>query len=326
MQIKNLVYIAIVALLVACGGDKPKPPITDTPPATKVVAPPDFNADSAYAFVAKQVSFGPRVPNNASHTKCANYLIEKLKSYADTVIVQRGPVTTADGRNLTAINIIARFDATNTNRIMLCAHWDTRHIADQDDERQTQPILGANDGGSGVGVLLEIGRILKDKKPGVGVDIILFDAEDQGDPEVENSYCLGTQYWAKNNPIPFYQPLYGILLDMVGGKNAQFYKEGVSMQYASYVVDKVWGKANELGYGAYFVNNTRSGITDDHYYVNTLANIKCIDIIQYGVDTGTGFASYWHTHDDNMDAVDKNTLKAVGQTLLGVVYNENPVQ
>lgn len=312
-----------LALLAACGpGDKPL--VEDNPPA-KVVKAPEFNADSAYSYVAKQVSFGPRVPNTKGHVECATYLIDKLKQVTDTVIVQRGQVKTFDGRNLSIYNIIGRLYPDAKTRVMLFAHWDTRWIADQDVERRMEPILGANDGGSGVGVLLEVARVIHSKNPGIGVDIMFFDAEDQGDAsgQVQDSYCLGTQYWAANPPIPFYKPQYGILLDMVGGKGARFFKEGGSVQSAGFVVDKVWGKAAQLGYADYFVNAERSMILDDHYYVNKMTGIPSIDIIQFG-DTETNFPFYWHTHKDNMDAVDKATLKAVGQTLLDVVYNENP--
>lgn len=322
-RMKNFFKIApAVLLLAACGpGDQPQQPTGEN---VKVVKAPEFNADSAYSFVAKQVSFGPRVPNTKSHVDCANYLIEKTKQVTDTVIVQRGQVKSADGRTLSIYNIIGRLYPNAATRIMLFSHWDSRWVADQDSERKTEAIDGANDGASGVGVLLEVARIIHAKNPGVGVDIIFMDAEDQGLPDVQDSYCLGTQYWAANPPIPFYKPQYGILLDMVGGKDARFFKEGGSVQNAGFVVDKVWGKAAQLGYADYFVNAERSMIIDDHYYVTKMTNIPCIDIIQFG-DTDTQFPFYWHTHKDDMNAVDKNTLKAVGQTLLDVIYNENPL-
>ncbi|UPT65981.1 MAG: M28 family peptidase [Sphingobacteriales bacterium JAD_PAG50586_3] len=321
-SIKGLVFATAVAALTSCGPGE-KPPTGGGESKPSVVIAPEFNADSAFAYIDKQVSFGPRVPGTKTHADCAQYLINKLKSVTDTVIVQRGTVTAPGNRNLPIYNIFGRINPQSADRIMLFAHWDSRHIADQDDERKNEPILGANDGASGVGVLLEIARIAKSKNPGIGIDIFFTDAEDQGMPEVNDSYCLGTQYWITNPPIPFYKPRYAILLDMVGGKDAKFWKEEGSVVNASFAVDKVWAKANELGYGNIFVNSTRAAIIDDHYYVNGMTDIPAIDIIQYN-DGATGqFPSYWHTHDDNMGAVDKATLKAVGQTLLGVIYNEN---
>lgn len=318
---KALLCIVAPLAIVSCGpSDKPLPP--DKPNKPVVIAP-EFNADSAYAFIDKQVSFGPRVPGTKAHADCAQYLISKLKSVTDTVIVQRGTVTAPGNRSLPIYNIIGRINPQSADRILLFAHWDSRHIADQDDERKTDPILGANDGASGVGVLLEIARIVKGKNPGIGIDIFFTDAEDQGLPEVNDSYCLGTQYWITNPPIPFYKPRFAILLDMVGGKDARFWKEEGSVVNASFAVDKVWAKAAELGYGNIFVNSTRTAIIDDHYYVNGMTDIPAIDIIQYNEGTDGKFPPYWHTHDDNMGAVDKATLKAVGQTLLGVIYNEN---
>ena len=319
--LKVILPFSLLALA-ACGpGDTP-PQTPDVP--VKVVSAPAFNQDSAYSYVEKQVSFGPRVPNTKAHVDCKNYLVSKLQQFTDTVIVQTGQVMTFDNRNLTIFNIIGRLYPKAESRVMLFAHWDSRHVADQDTERRNEPILGANDGASGVGVLLEMARIMHEKNPGIGVDIIFFDAEDQGEPtgQYQDSYCLGTQYWAKNPPIPFYKPQYGILLDMVGGKNAKFYKEAGS---AGFVVEKVWTKASQLGYADYFVNSQRAAIIDDHYYVIQMTGIPCIDIIQYEESSNSRFPSYWHTHKDDMSAVDKNTLKAVGQTLLDVVYNENPL-
>jgi Zn-dependent M28 family amino/carboxypeptidase len=215
----------------------------------------------------------------------------------------------------------------------LCAHWDTRPWSDSDTIRKGEPNDGASDGASGVGVLLEVARQLKQSKSAIGIDIIMLDMEDYGQPsdspfqKQEDTYGLGTQYWAKNLHVPNYNAEYGILLDMVGAKNAVFAQEGYSLHFAPSVVQKVWNTANQIGFSDYFP--VRDGeylkggyVTDDHYYVNTLANIPCIDIIQSDLTTKSGFGSYHHTHADNMDIIDKNTLKAVGQTLLQVIYSE----
>ncbi len=310
----------------ACQPDKPKPVDIPTPPA-KVVPTPDFNQDSAFQFVKKQVDFGPRVPNSAPHAKCAEYLTEKFKSYKADVIVQQGEAKAFDGKVLKMKNIIAQWQPEKTNRIMLCAHWDTRPFADQDKTDINKPIDGANDGGSGVAVLLEVGRQLAALQPNIGVDIILFDAEDYGQPdggmqkEQANSYCLGSQYWATNKHKQDYFPRYAILLDMVGAPNATFTMEGGSVQFAAHVVKKVWDAASRIGYSSYFVYDKTNPITDDHYYLNTLAEIPSIDIIHYDPATKYHFPAVWHTHNDNLQNIDPKTLKAVGQTLLEVVYS-----
>ena len=215
---KHLYLVLLSLCLIACTSE-PKTKTRTVP--TKTVEVPVFDEDSAYDFIAKQVAFGPRVPNTTGHIACADYLIETLKSYCDTVIVQEAQLTAFDGNVLNSKNIIASFKPKRAKRIMLCAHWDTRPFADQDGERQAEAIDGANDGGSGVGVLLEIARQFSIKKPDIGVDIILFDSEDYGQPSnsnyprMEHSYCLGSQYWATHLHKSNYFAKYGILLDMV---------------------------------------------------------------------------------------------------------------
>tara|TARA_B110000967_G_C18889697_1_gene566441 strand:+ start:1789 stop:2811 length:1023 start_codon:yes stop_codon:yes gene_type:complete len=328
-QVQNLMkhlYLVFLSLsLIACTSE----PKTRTAP-TKTVEVPVFDEDSAYDFIAKQVAFGPRVPNTAGHIACADYLIETLKSYCDTVIVQEAQLTAFDGNVLNSKNIIACFKPKRAKRVMLCAHWDTRPFADQDGERQAEAIDGANDGGSGVGVLLEIARQFSIKKPDIGVDIILFDSEDYGQPSnsnyprMEHSYCLGSQYWATHLHKSNYFAKYGILLDMVGGKNAVFTQELASATFAPKVLKKVWNTAAKLGYGNTFQFKKTSLIVDDHLYINNLAEgrVPTIDIIEYNEATESHFYEHWHTHQDNLENIDKNTLKAVGQTVLHVVYHE----
>jgi len=290
---------------------------------------PQFNGDSAYFFIQKQVEFGPRVPNTSAHKACGNYLVQVLKDMGATVIEQDFIATAFSGTKLESKNIIAQFNPSQKERILLGAHWDSRPFADQDTDNQDHPIDGANDGASGVGVLLEIMRILQsDSTAPVGVDIILFDSEDYGQPEgmdyQPDTWCLGAQHWAKNLHQPNYSPKYGILLDMVGAKDAKFYKEGISLEYAPNVVKKVWKTGSKLGYENFFVEQSAGAITDDHFYVNRLARIPMIDIIQHDPNSTSYFGSYWHTHNDNMEVIDKATLKAVGQTVLQVIYNEKP--
>lgn len=290
---------------------------------------PEFNSDSAYYYIEKQVAFGPRVPNTKEHAACAEWIKNKLSSFTGwDVQIQEFKARTFDDKILNGKNIIASYNKDKNKRILLFAHWDTRPFADQDSVDRNKPIPGANDGGSGVGVLLEIARQISLNPINIGVDIIFFDAEDYGQPDgtmmqrKSDTYCLGSQHWAKNPHVAGYRAYYGILLDMVGAKNATFTMEATSMYYASNVVEKLWAVAHKLGYGNYFLYKRTDGITDDHYYVNAIAGIPSIDIIQHDPDTRSNFGKYWHTHNDNMDIIDRNTLKAVGQTVLQVLYNE----
>jgi len=215
---------------------------------------------------------------------------------------------------------------------LLCAHWDSRPYADHDPNPalRNKPVEGANDGASGVGVLMEIARQIHLEAPTIGIDIILFDAEDYG-PHQDNQsgtsgtewWGLGSQYWSKNPHKKGYFARYGILLDMVGASGAVFPMEGISMQYAREILKKVWNTANRIGYSAWFVYEPGQMITDDHYFINTIANIPTIDIIHLDKNTETGFYPYWHTTKDNLAAIDKNTLMVVGQTVLTVIYEEN---
>ncbi len=303
----------------------------ERPATPKTVTVPRFDANSAYGFIEKQLSFGPRVPGSEGHRNCKDWLVETLESFGAEVIKQDFKAVIYTGESLPATNIIARFNPMNPRRVMLAAHWDTRFQADQekDASRRKEAIPGADDGGSGVAVLLEIGRLIEEFPIDLGVDIVFFDAEDQGfDAETAaesraETWCLGAQYWSNNLHVPDYRPLYGILLDMVGAKDARFVKEGVSMRFAPRVMNKVWKLAGEMGYGNFFVNElSPGGITDDHLFVNTIAKIPMIDIINRSNTTETGFGSHWHTHDDDINVISKRTLKASGQVVLAVIYNE----
>jgi Zn-dependent M28 family amino/carboxypeptidase len=322
-KIKALL-LGVILLTFSCKTDTPKEPIQ--PPVFTIVKAPDFNADSAYYFIEKQVNFGPRVPNTPQHDAAAAWLIEKTTEFADTVYIQKADLKAFDGTMLKSTNIIGSFNDNAQKRILLAAHWDTRPFADQDSERTNEPILGANDGASGVGVLLEIARILSEKNVSIGVDIIFFDSEDYGQPSFSNlpyvadSYCLGSQYWAANPHKKNYSADFGILLDMVGAENAIFTHEGTSVYYAKNYLNRVWNIAKAIGFSNYFSFQETPPITDDHLYVNKILGIPTIDIIQYEKTSRSGFGHYWHTHKDDMSIIDKNTLKAVGQTVTQVVY------
>ena len=323
---KFLPITIFVLFLFACNSNSDKKPIESTPVVTTpTIKVPEFNADSAYAFVKAQCDFGPRVPNTKAHIACGDYLIAKMKQWADTVIVQKGIVMAYDGTKLNFRNVISSFNPQSKNRVLLFAHWDTRPWADKDVVDKDKPILGADDGGSGIAVLMEIARQLKIDKPDIGIDLAFFDAEDWGKEgggaESEDSYALGTQYWAKNLHVKDYTANYGILLDMVGARNAQFRFEGLSNEKAGPVVEKVWKTAASIGYSNFFLNQDGGWVTDDHVYVNNIG-IPAIDIIHSDLTSKYGFPKHWHTHADNMDVIDTNTLRAVGQTLLTVIFRE----
>jgi len=290
---------------------------------------PKFNADSAFAFIQKQVDFGPRVPMTQGHRNTKNWLIEKFEGYGFSVQTQDFEAQTYDGQTWELSNIIASYNPEAKKRIMLSAHFDTRRIADKDSERMDEAIDGANDGGSGVGVLVEVARVIGtgDLKPDVGIDIILFDGEDDGEPEfstIRNNqqvwWCLGSQHWARNKHVPNYSAYYGILVDLVGAQGARFYREGFSRQYASGILKKVWDNAAKIGHGDFFMPKDSPEIIDDHFFVNDWGNIPMVNIIEFSPDFG--FGSYHHTHSDNMDIISKRPLQAVGETVLYTVYQE----
>ncbi|MFK7772710.1 MAG: M28 family peptidase [Saprospiraceae bacterium] len=323
-------YFIAILFLLGCNGctpdPKPKTPppsITDQP--KKTVDIPKFHRDSAYLFTKQQVDFGPRVPNSKEHTATKNWYVQKFKSYGAEVIQQDFQVRSFQNKMLNSTNVIAQFNPENSHRVILAAHWDTRHIGDQDPDvkKQKEAILGADDGASGVGMLIEIARQISLNKIDIGIDIILFDAEDQGSSGgKETEWCLGSQYWSRNLHTSPYQPKFGILLDMAGSKNARFTKDEVSMTYAPKVMNKVWKVAQGGGYGNFFVDQASGPLIDDHKFVNEIARIPMIDIINRPATSRSGFGSYWHTHDDNMNVIDKKTLRAVGQTVLAVIYKE----
>lgn len=323
--IKKLCVVCCL-FFIACNGNKNQSNQVQTTPAAPQVVVPAVSSDSAYTFLVEQLSFGPRVPGSKAHHNCEKYITNKLKSYLPNVIVQHGNTKTFDGKLFPIKNIIAQHNPHLGNRIMLSAHWDTRPFADGDSVNKYQPFDGANDGASGVAVLIEVARQLSIHKPNVGIDIVLFDMEDYGQeqddtryPQQQNTWCLGSQYWAANPHVPNYKAQYGILLDMVGGKDAVFPKEGTGMQFAEQVVNRVWQVAQNMGY-TNFTNQITNPTMDDHYYVNTIANIPCIDIVHYDVQR-PGYPSYHHTHGDNISVIDKNTLGQVGQLMLQIIFN-----
>ena len=326
---KNRLYVLsalLLFLLAACSGEKS----TETKTEPVALKPyPAFNADSAYAFVQQQVNFGPRVPGTKGHADTKAWMMATLTRYGWTVQSQDFQASTYDGLTWNLSNVIASINPSASKRILLAAHWDTRRIADKDTERTDQPIDGANDGASGVGVLMEIARSISTQPlpEGVGIDLIFFDGEDDGEPEFSSSrdnskiwWCHGSQYWSKNKHQINYSAYYGILVDLVGGKNARFYREGYSRKFASGILSKVWGNAALLGHSGFFIQQDAPEILDDHAFVNEWAGIPTIDIIDFSPEQG--FGAYHHTHRDAMEGIDARTLKAVGETVLATIYQE----
>lgn len=284
-----------------------------------------FSADSAYQFLKQQCDFGPRVPNTPAHDSCARFLENKLSEYGAEVSLQKFDTKAYNGDILHSTNIIARVNPSAQKRVALFAHWDSRPYCDNDLESNwMSPVLGANDGASGVAVLLELARVWQQSPPSVGVDIVLFDSEDYGTPvfvqsDLQDTWCLGSQYWGSKRNYAT-KPIYGILLDMVGGANPTFGYDMVSQQFASAILDKVWTVAHSLGYGNAFVSKPSGSIVDDHYYVNILTGIPTIDIIDFNMERG--FPSSWHTIYDTPQNIDKSTLKMVGNVLELLIYSE----
>lgn len=323
----------IACLLSACGKKQ------------AVATRPSFSSDSAYAYIERQMAFGPRVPNSNAHMQCAVWLIEQLKAFGAEVELQKGFMPDYKGDNQQIYNIIGHFspslegrdgEGSSRPRILLGAHYDTRPWCDEEEDYSERfyNVPGANDGASGVGVLLEVARQLglrvADSTLSTPVDIIFFDCEDMGTPRVytgaerEDTWCLGSQLWATNyaNNIKLsnseasngYQ--YGIILDMVGAPDAVFPLEMYSTQYASNYQHQIWRAAEQLGYGSMWVKQQSYPITDDHYYINYIAGIPCVDVIHYDIRNATGFPHWWHTRNDNMDNISKSTLQAVGEVVM----------
>ena len=324
-----LLLSPLLLLIAACDSNKAAQNGTETTTATPVG--PAFRADSAYMYCRQQCNFGPRTMNSDAHDKCERWIADKFKQYGCSVTLQKTDVAAYDGTILHATNIIAARQPELNERIIICAHWDSRPWADNDaDETQWhQPVMAANDGASGVAVMIEIARLTQHDTLPVGIDFICFDAEDYGPPRWadydgnDNTWALGSQHWAANPHTEGYTARYGILLDMVGGQGARFFREGFSVRYAETTVDKVWRAAGTVGFRSIFPNKPGAAVTDDHVPMNETAGIPTIDIIAHYPDCRqSSFGPTWHTTHDTMDNIDPNILQAVGQTLVQVIYSE----
>ena len=321
--IKHIISALILIAIIACN-NAPKQAQSQKVQAKPTVSVPTFDKNSAFNFVKAQTDFGPRIPGSKAHEECKNYFVETMKSFGAQVSEQDFKTRLANKKIVSGTNIIASFQPEKKNRILLCAHWDSRPFADMetDESLHNTPIDGANDGASGVGVLMEIGRLLGQQPTEVGVDIIFFDLEDSGEYGDNDSWALGAQYWSKNPHIPNYYARYGILLDMVGTANPTFKYEMTSYTHAPHILEKVWNTAHVLGYSQYYLKDRSAAILDDHVPINEIRNIPTIDIIHYDNTTSTGFFEHWHTLKDDINSIDPNTLDMVGRTVVKVIYEE----
>ncbi len=274
---------------------------------------PQFNAHRAFSHVEQQCSFGPRNPGSDAHQKAKQYLLNSLNELTNLVSTQEFiHFDSSLKKELMLTNIVATFYPEEKERILLCAHWDSRPWADQDPqvENRTQPILGANDGASGVAVLLELAHILSQKTPKFGVDIVLFDGEDYGRQRDLKNFCLGSSFFAKNLPIA--RPKFGILLDMVGDKDLNIYKEQYSYTYAPEIVDLIWEKAKKLKLNNFYPQ-VRQPVWDDHMPL-ILSGIPTVDIIDFDYP-------YWHTLQDTPNKCSAQSLETVGKLLISILYD-----
>ena len=293
----------------------------------KGVAIPEFSADSAYGYVKTQLAFGNRIPGSKGWRECSEWLVEQMRRYCDTVMVQDFSATLWDNSTVPGKNIVASINPKADKRILLAAHWDSRTWADHDanEALHRTPVPGANDGASGVALLMEMARVMKAMPPNAGVDFVFFDVEDQGAPEWsevydEDTWCKGSQYWSRNRHVPYYTAVYGILFDMVGTQEPRFTREQISRNYAPGLVDKLWRAAHTMGYGDIFVDQNTDPILDDHYYVNRMTSIPMVDIVQ---NSGTtSFFPHWHTTTDDLQAVSGESLRIVGTVTMKVIYGD----
>jgi Zn-dependent M28 family amino/carboxypeptidase len=276
----------------------------------------EFDGARAFTYADRQVAFGPRVPGTAAHRAAGDWLAAELATRADTVIVQAWRHKTSKGVSLDLRNFFARFRPDAADRVLFVAHWDSRPVADKDPNlgRQRLPVAGANDGASGVAVLLGIADALKARPPALGVDLLFVDGEDYGDFSDSTETLIGTWYFVSHKPAA-YQPLFALVFDMVGDKDLQIYYEGNSHSFAPEVVQRVWQTADRLGYGRTFIHGVRHTLIDDHVPLQR-AGIHAIDLIDY--DYGPNNA-YWHTGEDTIDKISAASLAIVGNVAIALV-------
>lgn len=291
-------WIGILAPLLACRGERARPH--------------EFDAQRAFSYLSEQVAFGPRIPGTVAHERTGDWILQHLRGSADTVIVQAFAHGLKRGDTLHLRNFIARFRPQATDRVLYLAHWDTRPHADQSPNLGAQrlPVPGANDGASGVAVLLGVADALKAKPPAIGVDLLFVDGEDYGDFNDSTNVLIGSRYYAAHQ-LPGSGPLFAILFDMVGDRDLGIYYEGNSETAAPEVVERVWRTARDLGYERYFLPGIKHTLIDDHVSLQHVG-IHAIDVVDFDYP-------YWHTTDDTVDKTAAASLQIVGDVALALV-------
>ncbi|MCH8304941.1 MAG: M28 family peptidase [Candidatus Marinimicrobia bacterium] len=301
LSVSAMLSFLFVLTLFSCGGNKP-----------------DFDGDSAFGYLVKQCDFGPRNPGSRGHNNTLNYLLTEMRTFADSVKVQKfSHFDNGTGISLDLTNIIASFNVSDANRVLLAAHWDTRPRSDQDQipSKRNQPLLGANDGASGVAVLLELAKIFSENPPPIGVDLILFDGEDFGEEGDLDRYFLGSRHFAKN--FTGQKPKWAIIIDMVGDAELELPIERYSFERNKKLVEKVWDAAERAG-ASQFKRRLGSYVQDDHLMLYEYAGIAAIDIIDF--DYVRGGINLWHTSLDTPEMCSPASLAAVGRTLIELIY------
>ncbi len=317
------ILLTFAIMLSSCSKKQDRTQMQETQRVAQIpsVPIPLFDGNSAFSFLKKQCDFGPRNPNSVGHDKCLAYIQQEFGLYADSVGLQSFSVPGYDGSVLHLANVIASFNLKAKTRVLISAHWDTRPRNDQERTGpRDKPIIGANDGASGVAILLEMARCFKQSPPPEGVDLILWDGEDYGKEGSLDYYFLGSKYWAATKPFSYY-PIFSINLDMVGDKELSLPKEYNSVQYASDVVDLVWNTAAEMGV-TQFVNRIGDAVSDDHLSLDNIG-MKCIDVIDFAYPDQSN--RYWHTMEDTPDKCSGESLAAVGKVLIQVLYRKIPL-
>ena len=280
---------------------------------------PRFDESHAFSYLVAQCDFGPRNPGSDGYYACLDYLITELDQSANEIILQDFSYQERRyNKKYNLENIIARFNPDSEFQTVISAHWDTRPWADQEDLRQDrdQPIIGANDGASGVAILLELAKIMGENPPPIGVNLVFFDGEDLGVPGENNTYCQGSRFFAKNLPIP--RPDEAINLDMVGDKQLVLPIERYSLEYHPKLVRHLWDRAKEMGLDA-FIGRVDYAIYDDHVPLNEIAGIPSIDLIDFKYPNS--YANFWHTMNDIPENCSEESLGQVGDLMVDYIYN-----
>jgi glutaminyl-peptide cyclotransferase len=278
--------------------------------------PREFDGQQAFHYIEQQVAFGPRVPGTPAHDNMGIWLDSLLRQRADSVVVQSWNHVTADHKTLPLRNFIARYKPAATQRILFLAHWDSRPVSDSPISKDSShAVMGANDGGSGVALLLGVADVLKRTPPSIGVDLLFVDGEDYGDfTKAPADVLIGSRYYGAHQ-LPGPPPLYAVLFDLVADKDLQIYQEGNSLIGAPEVVQRVWDTAKDLGYSGYFVASPRHTLIDDHLELQK-AGIRAIDVVDFDYPS-------WHTQYDTIDKVSGASLQVVGDVAVALIRREN---